>query len=141
MEQPLPKPFTPIVPAPLQAAYDSFQFAPAVRVGEQVIVSGIIGFAPDMSLPDDFAAQVENAFSTLELVLSEAGAALSDVASLTTYHVGDLPAQMATFIAIKTARLGVPHPAWTAVGVASLAVPGAQIEIAATAFVPQARHD
>ena len=130
------KPFTTIVPPSHRAAYDAYQFAPAVRLGDQIIVSGVIGFAADMSLPEAFASQVENAFSLIEGVLSEAGAGLGDVASLTTYHVGDLAGQAPAFIAIKTERLGEPHPAWTAVGVAKLAVPGAQIEIAAVAAAP-----
>lgn len=111
----MPKSFAAIVPASHQAAYDAYQFAPAVRIGDQIIVSGVIGFAADMSLPAEFDVQVENAFTQLETVLAEAGASLADVASLTTYHRGDLAAQMPAFIAIKAARLGEPHPAWTAV--------------------------
>jgi enamine deaminase RidA (YjgF/YER057c/UK114 family) len=62
---------------------------------------------------------------TLEAVLSEAGATLDDVASLNSYHVGDLDSQLRELVDIKVTRIRAPHPAWTGVGVTQLGVPGA----------------
>jgi enamine deaminase RidA (YjgF/YER057c/UK114 family) len=132
----LTKPFEAIVPAIAKDAYAHFQFAPAVRLGDQILVSGIIGFDRSMALPADFRHQVENVFDALEAVLEEAGATFQNVAALQSFHVGDLAAQMAEFIEVKTRRLGAPHPAWTAVGVAGLAVAGALGEVSATIYVP-----
>jgi enamine deaminase RidA (YjgF/YER057c/UK114 family) len=92
-----------------------------------------------MALPADFRQQAENVFDALEAVLEEAGATLQNVAALQSFHVGDLGAQMGDFIAVKSRRLGAPHPAWTAVGVAALAVEGALVEVSATVYVPTQR--
>jgi len=49
---PMPKTFTAIVPLSLKAASEAYQFAPAVRIGDQILISGIVGFdAEDGFLP------------------------------------------------------------------------------------------
>ena len=50
----------------------------------------------------------------------------------TSYHVG-LQANIANFMSIRDEFLSAPWPAWTAIGVTELAVPGAHIEIRVTA--------
>jgi enamine deaminase RidA (YjgF/YER057c/UK114 family) len=127
--------FTPVVPAHLQEAYDGYCFAPAVRVGNDLHLSGQIGFDATGAVPEDYATQVSNIFDHMAMVLAEAGASLADVFSLTSYHVGDLAAQMPAFIRIQAERLGKPHPAWTAIGTTALAFPGALIEVSAIARV------
>lgn len=127
------KPFSAIVPAPLQPVYDGYGFAPAVRVGNDLHISGIMGYNADQTVPDDLASQIGNIFDHMAMVLAEAGASLSDVFSLTSYHVGDLASQMPVFIGIQAERLGKPHPAWTALGTTQLALPGALVEVAAIA--------
>jgi len=48
----MPKLFTTIVPPSLKAVSEAFQFAPAVRIGDQILVSGIAGVdAEDGFLP------------------------------------------------------------------------------------------
>lgn len=57
-----------------------------------------------------------------------------------SFHL-DLAADIATFKAVKDGRMPDPYPAWTAVGVSQLgggAVPGARIEVKATAYLPRA---
>lgn len=130
------KRFKPVIPSPMQPAYDGYKYAPAVIAGNQIHISGLLGLGEDGSVPDDYAQQVENIFGLMELVLAEAGATLADVFSMTSYHVGDLPRQMPDFIRVKTERLGEPHPAWTAIGVSQLALEGAQIEVSVIAFAP-----
>lgn len=125
--------FNAVVPDAYRDIYAHYQYAPAVRVGDDIHVSGIVGVNADFSIPEDYEAQLANIFDLLEGILAEAGATLADVHSLVSYHVGDLPAQMPGFIQAKTQRLGEPHPSWTAVGVTQLAVPGAMIEVSAQA--------
>lgn len=129
------KAFKAIVPDAFREVYENYKYAPAVRIGDDIHASGILGANPDFSIPDDYDSQVRNIFGLLELILAEAGGTLSDVCSLTSYHVGNLPAQMPMFIAVQSERLGMPHPAWTAVGVSQLAIPGALIEVSALARV------
>ena len=40
----MPKPFTTIVPPSFKAASETYQYSPAVRIGDQIIVSGIVGY-------------------------------------------------------------------------------------------------
>jgi enamine deaminase RidA (YjgF/YER057c/UK114 family) len=117
----MPKPFTTIVPPSFKAACETY------------LISGIVGADAEGRLPPDFRGQAENVFTTLEAILKEAGATLDDVASLHSYHVGDLHSQLRELVDIKAKRIRPPHPAWTGVGVTQLGVPGALLEISAVA--------
>jgi enamine deaminase RidA (YjgF/YER057c/UK114 family) len=128
---PMPKTFTAIVPPSLKAASETYQFSPAARIGDQILISGIVGADAEGRLPPDFRSQAENVFTTLEAILKEAGATLADVASLHSYHVGELNSQLRELVDIKATRIQAPHPIWTGVGVTQLGVPGALLEISA----------
>ena len=129
----MPKPFTAIVPPSLKATSETYQFAPAVRIGDQILISGIVGVDAEGRLPPDFRSQAENIFTTLEAILNEAGATLDDVASLNSYHVGDIHSQLREFVDIKATRIRPSHPTWTGVGVTQLGAPGALLEVSAVA--------
>jgi enamine deaminase RidA (YjgF/YER057c/UK114 family) len=131
----MPKPFTVIVPASMKPVSDAYHFSPAVRIGDQIHVSGIIGVDAQGRLPADFRGQVANIFAALETILGEAGATLDDVASLTCFHAGDLESQLSQFAEVQAARLGAPNPAVTGVRIAQLGLPGALLEMAAIAVV------
>ena len=53
------------------------------------------------------------------------------------YHV-DIGRHMETFMAVKDRYLTEPYPAWTAIGVSELVVPGGLVEIRAIAVAPDA---
>jgi enamine deaminase RidA (YjgF/YER057c/UK114 family) len=129
----MPKLFTAIVPPSLKALSETFQFAPAVRIGGQILFSGIVGTDAQGRLPPDFRSQAENVFATLEAILNEAGPTLDDVASLTSYHVGDIGSQLQELVDIKATWSRPPYPTWTGVGVSQLGVPGALLELTAVA--------
>ena len=57
-----------------KAASETYQYAPAVRIGDQILISGIVGADAEGRLPPDFRSQAENVFTTLEAILKEAGA-------------------------------------------------------------------
>src|SRR5258706_7585655 len=73
---PVPKSFTPIVPLSLKAASETYQFAPAVRIGDQILISGIVGIDAEGRLPPHFRSQAENVFTTLQAILTQARGAL-----------------------------------------------------------------
>ena len=125
--------FTSIVPPSSKAVSEGFQFAPAVRIGDQILVSGIAGVDAEGRLPPDFRNQARNVFMTLEAILNESGATLDDVASLNSYHVGDLQSQLRELVDVEATRIRPPHPIWTGIGVTQLGVPGALLEISAVA--------
>ncbi len=119
-------------PASMQAMYDRFHFAAAARSSDLLLCSGQIGIGPDGRAIADPATQFGAAFEALGAVLAEAGLGFGDVIELTTFHVG-LMQHMGAFMHVKDSYLPEPYPAWTAIGVSELAVPGALVEIRATA--------
>lgn len=124
-----------IVPDFMSRLVEGVGYAPAVRVGDVVHVSGQVGRDRDfVPVIGDLEAHIAQAFENLVAVLEAAGCGLEDVFELTTYHVG-LAEQMPTFVAVKRRYFGDPAtlPAWTAVGVAALNHPDFLIEIAAKA--------
>lgn len=150
----------PIVPPALGPVYETWHFAPAMQAGDFLFCSGIVGTSPDGSKPQrdglegaeatlkagdaelgalvavrDPQAQFETAFEALDAILNEAGARLADVVELTSYHV-DIATHMPTFMAVRDRYLSAPWPAWTAVGVSGLIVPGGLVELRAVALRP-----
>lgn len=121
-----------VVPEWMRPMYDAHHFTPAVIDGEHLRCSGMIGMRPDMSVPDDPRAQFTQAFSNLEGLLTEAGLTFADVVEITSYHVG-LQQHVQIFGEVKDEFVAAPYPAWTAVGVTELAMPGALVEIQITA--------
>lgn len=121
-----------VIPAWMQSFYDNLHFAPAVVDGDHLRCSGVIGVLPDLSISEDPTAQFTRAFENLRDVLAEAGLSFADVVEMTTYHVG-LQAHVQTFVAVKDQFMTAPYPAWTAVGIAELFLPGALVEIQVTA--------
>jgi enamine deaminase RidA (YjgF/YER057c/UK114 family) len=121
-----------VIPAWMKPIYDAYHFAPAVIDGEHLRCSGMIGLRPDLSVPKDSTDQFTLAFENLRGLLAEVGLKLADITEMTTYHVG-LQAHMHAFGTVKDAFMSAPHAAWTAVGISELAVPGALVEIQATA--------
>lgn len=150
---------TPIIPPALQAVHHQWHFAPAMRAGGLIFCSGIIGTSPDGRAPEtglsgaqattadpdaalsalvavrDPAEQFATAFEALRAILGAAGADLTDLVELTTYHV-DMARHMPTFMAVRARYLVAPYPAWTAVEVAGLIVPGGLVELRAVAAAP-----
>ncbi len=149
-----------IVPPALQGVYDNWHFAPAVVAEGLIFCSGIIGTSPNGDTPSadglagakattqeatndltalmavrDPEAQFATAFEALGAILRAADAELSDVVELTTYHV-DMSLHMDAFMRVKDLYIQAPYPAWTAIGVADLIVPGGLVEIRAVAQVP-----
>jgi len=65
-------------------------------------------------------------------LLGACGIGFEDIVECTTYHVG-LQATMAEFMSVRDEFLCEPWPAWTAIGITELAIPGAHVEIRVTA--------
>lgn len=117
-----------IVPDGQEAMYQQFHFAQAARSNGLVICSGQIGTGPDGKVPEDPKEDFRNAWRSVGVVLKAAGLGYEHVIEYTTYHVG-LQAHMADFMAVRDEFISEPWPAWTAIGVTELAVPGARVEV------------
>ena len=121
-----------INPKESKVLYENFHFSQAVRSGELLICSGQIGTGTDGKLPSDLETEFNNAWQKVGAVLEAAGAGFGDVLEYTTYHVG-LQSTIGTFMKSRDRFLKEPWPAWTAIGITELAIPGAHVEIRVTA--------
>ena len=120
-----------IIPKGMEFYYERFHFAPAVRVGKTLYCSGQLGWSGHGAPSADPKTQFTLAFENLRTVLEAAGGGFDDLIELTTFHVG--MEHLQTFTNVKNDFIKEPYPAWTAIGVSALAVPGALVEIRATA--------
>jgi enamine deaminase RidA (YjgF/YER057c/UK114 family) len=129
-------PRTVLLPPGREEEYATWHLAPAVRVGDAIHCSGVLGTRPDGGVPETLAEQVDLAFDSLASVLAVAGAGLEHVVDLLTFHL-DLRAEVPTFMTVRDRRLSEPWPAWTAIGVSQLAggMPGVCLEVKATAYL------
>ena len=105
-----------------------FGFSAAINSAPFIFVSGQVGSDADGNVPDDPAAQFENAFTKLGAVLEAAGAGFEDIVEMTTYHVG-MRDHIQDFVAVKSNYIPEPFPAWTAIGDSELVFPGLVAEI------------
>lgn len=115
-----------------QALLERFHFSQAAWSGDVLLCAGQIGMGPDGSVPGDPEDEFRNAWRGVLAVLEEAGLGADAVVEYTSYHVG-LQEHMAAFMKVRDEFLSEPWPAWTAIGVTELAVPGARVEIRVTA--------
>lgn len=117
-----------VVPRGQETYYEQYHFAPAIKDGNRLYCSGVIGVGADGKPPADPQAQFVCAFEGVKAVLEAAGVGFADVIEMTTFHVG-LQQHLATFMQVKDRYLEKPYPAWTAIGITELAFPGGLVEI------------
>ena len=115
-----------IVPESSKKTYENFHFAPAVRHGDLVYCSGVVGRGE--TAEDEF----RNAWESLGEVLKEAGVGYEDIIDSTLYIVG-LQEHTMTMAKVKDEFIKKPYPASTWIGTTELVIPGARAEIKVTA--------
>jgi enamine deaminase RidA (YjgF/YER057c/UK114 family) len=115
-----------IVPDSARKTYDSWHFAPAVRHGDLIFFSGVVGHGD--SAEDEF----RNAWQSLGETLAAAGVGFEDIVDSTLYVV-DLQKNAATMAKVKDEFIKEPYPASTWIGVTELVIPGTRAEIKVTA--------
>ncbi len=123
-----------VIPEAMQTQYDDWHIAPGLLVGDTLYCSGQIGIGPDGSLSSDPATQFAQAFETVGKILEAAGGGFEDIVEISSFHI-DLLDHMETFTKTRAHYIQKPYPAETAVGVAELGIPGALVEIKATAVL------
>jgi enamine deaminase RidA (YjgF/YER057c/UK114 family) len=115
-----------IVPESARKTYESWHFAPAVRHGDLIFFSGVIGQGE--SAEEEF----RNAWESLGEVLREAGIGYEDIIDTTLYIV-DLAKHAGAMAKVKDEFIKEPYPASTWIGVTSLVIPTTRAEIKVTA--------
>ena len=110
-------------------------FSAAVRIGNSVYTSGVLGVAADGTLPTDFMAQATNAMQAVSDQLKLAGASMNDVYRCNV-SLSDM--KNATSFNAVYVRYFKPNrlPVRMAVGVNGLAR-GAAVEVECDAYVQQ----
>ncbi|HLF76273.1 MAG TPA: RidA family protein [Dehalococcoidia bacterium] len=122
---PSPSPFAPVT-----------AFSAAVRVGNQVFVSGTVGRDPNGRFEPDVYAQAKQALANIEKALQAAGAALTDVVR-TRMFVTNIDRWEDASRAHRDVFADI-LPACTLVEVSRLASPEMLIEIEADAVIESA---
>jgi enamine deaminase RidA (YjgF/YER057c/UK114 family) len=117
---------------------DQLGFSQAWRVdGAQsvVLLAGQAPISPEGDLvgEGDFEAQTRQVFENLRAVLEQAAAGFESIVKLTVYLLDTT--RLRDYARVKAEYIPGPQPASTAVGVASLALPGMMIEVEATAVL------
>ena len=107
-------------------------FSSSVRVGDMIWVSGMAGATPDGKAVDGMAAQARLTFEMLRKVLGDAGSSLVDVVELISFHT-DVQGEMRDFLIAKDEFFPDQYPAWSAVGITDLSIPGLLVEVRAFA--------
>ncbi len=110
-----------------------------IGAGRTLCVAGQIGWdAQGVFHTDDLIAQFDQALANVVAVVTAAGAAVTDLASMTIYvtDIEGYRARLKELGPVWRARLGKHFPAMALVAVAALVEPRAKVEIQATAFVP-----
>jgi 2-iminobutanoate/2-iminopropanoate deaminase len=115
---------------------DRLGFSQAWRIDDPrsiVFVSGQAPISPEGELvgEGDFEAQTRQVFENLRTVLQRSGASLESIVKLTVY-LTDMT-KVREYGRLKAEYIEGPQPASTAIGVASLALPGMMIEVEAIA--------
>ena len=123
-----------IVPEAWKGAYESLHYAPAVRAGDMLVLSGVVAGLREGETEADQEAAFARAFEAIGAILEEAGADWDDVVEIITYHT-DLPAQIATFGGVKDRYIKEPYPAWTAIDIDRLYPDRGLVEIKVTAYL------
>jgi 2-iminobutanoate/2-iminopropanoate deaminase len=108
-------------------------FSKAVRVGDVLYLSGVIGRTADGKVPDGIEAQTKAAMDEIGATLKTAGLSYGDI-----FHCTVFLADMKTWPAFNKVYVGYfpggQLPARSALGVSALALPGALMEIECQAY-------
>lgn len=94
--------------------------------------SGVVPIRPDATVPDAIGEQADVVWANLGRLVAEAGMAMTDVVSLTTYVVVGQP--LADVMAARDRAIGGHLTASTLVTVPALARPAWKLEIALVAI-------
>ncbi len=116
------------VPAGWEGAYE-FGYAPVLKVGDRVIVSGV----PN-SGTGSYEERTRRMYERVRDLLASAGADLEDVIEITTFHLSPddanaFRAEFDKYMPIHKEFFGDHRPAWTAVGTSALLSRTADVEM------------
>lgn len=114
--------------------HDEWHYAPAARVGDLVVLSGI----PAARGATD-EEKIRAMFERARVALESAGATFDDVIEIQTFHTAPTHEAFARdfeiMARVHAATFHPPYPAWTAIGNAALLAKDAIVEMRLVAIV------
>lgn len=125
------------IPEGQEGFYEQFRAAPAIRTGDFVHISGVVGYirSDQERTPETYEAAIRDTFQRVEGVLNEAGASWSDVVEMTSFHV-DMREHQEIFRTVREEFVtDHPYPAWTGIGVDALWADSLFVEIRVIAYL------
>jgi enamine deaminase RidA (YjgF/YER057c/UK114 family) len=120
--------------APSTIAPPAARYAHAVlseRPARLLHTAGVVPTRPDGTVPDDLAEQATVVWESIAAILTEAGMAITDIVSMTTYVVAG--EDLAPVMMARDQALGDHLAASTLVTVPALARPAWLVEVAVVA--------
>jgi enamine deaminase RidA (YjgF/YER057c/UK114 family) len=127
---------TSIVPHEMQNLAERFHYSPGVKAGNLLFIAGQVGRDENLRVIEGQEAQFVQAFENVKKVLTAAGATFDDVVEMVSYHVDMRDLQLFIQVRDRYVTNKERYPAWTAIGVTALAMPGLLAEIKCTALLP-----
>ena len=121
-------------PATVHAPIGAYTHQVEIRDERLLVVAGQIGMAPDGSVPESPAAQLELALENIRLNLEAAAMTAADLVKLTIFLTEEIPVEERR--AIMHSAIGEDLPAATLVYVSRLAAPHLKAEVEALASAP-----
>ncbi|MEL7547079.1 MAG: Rid family hydrolase [Pseudomonadota bacterium] len=128
-----------IVPDALKDRTEQMQYAPAVRAGDMVFLSGVIAALNEGedATEDAYFRAADEAFAEIDMILKEAGGSIADVVDMTGYHV-DFNAHLMPVMRAKAKWMPGPFfSCYTLIGVSALFNPLGFVELKARAYIPE----
>lgn len=126
------------VPEGAEGITESFRMAPAIRAGDFVFISGVVGYlGRDQEASEDaYEAAIRDTFQRVAMTLDTAGVGWEHVVEMTTFHV-DMREHQDVFVRVREEFVqSAPYPAWTAIGVDRLWTDNIFVEIRVVAYLP-----
>lgn len=128
-----------IVPAALKERTETLEYAPAVRAGDMVFLSGVIAALKEGETASDEAyfRATDEAFAEIDMILREAGGTVANIVDMTGYHV-DFQSHIGPVMQAKSKWMPGPNfSAFTLIGISELYDPLGFLEIKARAYIPK----
>lgn len=112
--------------AQARADQERYGYNDAVIAGDTIYLSGMVaGRAPGEA---SLIPAYERVYQRAEAILKRAGATLTDIVDVTSFHT-DIKAEIDALAEVQKRLLGSPPPAWTAIDVDRLLPDGGLTEI------------
>ena len=125
-----------VVPEGMKDIHERFRYSPGVKAGPLLFIAGQVGRDEHLNVVEGKEAQIIQAFENVKAVLTAAGVTFDEVVDMITFHTDMRDLQLV--MKVKEQYFTNPDrlPAWTAIGVTALAMPGLCVEIKCTALLP-----